>query len=199
MIHIEWGAAIRPKAGQTVSGDAYAMHHHESRIVASVIDGLGGGVEAARAAGAAVQSLEKNVGWSPRAQMEAMHSALHGTRGAVIAIMQIDLERPAIQFVGVGNIGVHVYTRQAIKPISRNGIVGFRMPSLLELSYVYEPGDVIVMYSDGVSSRFWQDARLDLRQPARLLADQLLATYGKTTDDATVLVIKTAPDSSTRH
>src|ERR1700682_794522 len=44
--------------------------------------------------------------------------------------------------VGVGNIGGQASARQPTKPISKNGILGFRLPTLLELRYVYDPGDI---------------------------------------------------------
>jgi len=87
---------------------------------------------------------------------------------------------------------MQVYSRQMIKPISKNGILGFRLPTLLELHYIYDPGDIFVLYSDGVSSRFALDGQIDIRQPPQRIADQILAAYGKHIDDATVVVIKTA-------
>ena len=75
-------------------------------------------------------------------------------RGAVIGLLRLDQQSHKASYVGVGNIGMQVYSRQMIKPISKNGILGFRLPTLLELHYVYDPGDIFVLYSDGVSSRF---------------------------------------------
>jgi serine/threonine protein phosphatase PrpC len=188
-----WGAVCRAKQNQSVSGDIYMVREHaESRLLASVIDGLGGGHEAARAARAAEQVLDKNVDWPLQDLVQRSHTALHATRGAVIGLLRLDLQVHRASYVGVGNIGVQVYSRQTIKPISKNGILGFRLPALLELHYVYDPGDIFVLYSDGISSRFALDGQIDIRQPPQRIADQILAIYGKHTDDATVVVIKTA-------
>jgi hypothetical protein len=43
-----------------------------------------------------------------------------------------------------------------------------------------------------VSSRFALDSKIDIRQPPQRIAEQILELYGKYTDDATVVVIKTA-------
>jgi serine/threonine protein phosphatase PrpC len=110
----------------------------------------------------------------------------------VIGLLRLDAMAQKVSYIGVGNIGVHVYTRQTIKPISKNGILGFRLPQLLELSYTYDPGDLFVLYSDGISSRFSLDGKIDIRQPPQRIAEQILELYGKHTDDATVVVIRTA-------
>jgi len=187
-----WGAAGRPKQGQHVSGDVYVVcEYGQSQLLVAVIDGLGGGEEAARAARAAERVLREHPGWSLKELVQESHMALHNTRGAVIGLLQLNLEAHQAAYVGVGNISAHVYSRQPIKPISKNGILGFRLPALLELRYTYDPGDIFVLYSDGVSSRFSQDIQLDIRTLPQQLADQILSGYGKTIDDATVVVVKT--------
>jgi serine/threonine protein phosphatase PrpC len=157
----------------------------------AVIDGLGGGEEAARAAKAAEQVIDTHPDWSLQELMQHCHTALHSTRGAVAGLMRLEAQGAKVTYVGVGNIGVHVYSRQPIKPISKNGILGFRMPSLLELRYVYDPGDVFVLYSDGVSNRFSQDTGVDIKQSPQQVSEYILARYGKMIDDATVVTIKT--------
>jgi serine phosphatase RsbU (regulator of sigma subunit) len=188
-----WGAVCRAKQNQTVSGDLYVVQEHgEGRLIAAVVDGLGGGEEAARAARAAEHVIRQHPEWPLQELVQRSHVALHATRGAVIGLLRFDMHRHKVSYVGVGNIGAQVYSRQTIKPISKNGILGFRLPTLLELHYVYDPGDIFVLYSDGVSSRFSLDGKIDIRQPPQRIAEQILELYGKYTDDATVVVIKTA-------
>jgi serine/threonine protein phosphatase PrpC len=188
-----WGAVCRPKQHQRVSGDIYLVEEYrEGGLLAAVIDGLGGGEEAAHAARGAEEVLRQQPDWPLRELIQRSHTALHATRGAVIGLLRLDATAQKVSYVGVGNIGVHVYTRQTIKPISKNGILGFRLPQLLELSYTYDPGDLFVLYSDGISSRFSLDGKIDIRQPPQRIAEQILELYGKHTDDATVVVIRTA-------
>ena len=188
-----WGAVCRAKQNQTVSGDLYMIQEHgDGRLLAALVDGLGGGEEAARAARAAEQVIRQHPEWPLQELIQRSHVALHSTRGAVIGLLRLDTQGHKVSYVGVGNVGAQVYSRQTIKPISKNGILGFRLPSLLELHYSYDPGDIFVLYSDGVSSRFALDGKIDIRQPPQRLAEQILELYGKYTDDATVVVIKTA-------
>jgi serine/threonine protein phosphatase PrpC len=191
-VSITWGAVCRAKQGQSISGDVYVVQEYaEDRVLISVIDGLGGGSEAERAARLAAQMLQQFPDYPLQDLIRRSHTALHSTRGAVIGVLRLELASSQATYVGVGNIGVQVYSRQPIKPISKNGILGFRLPSLLELRYVYDPGDIFVLYSDGVSSSFAQDNKIDIKQPPQRMAEQILASYGKQTDDATVVAIKT--------
>jgi phosphoserine phosphatase RsbX len=192
IVTITWGAVCRAKQGQSISGDVYVVREYaEGSVLVSVIDGLGGGSEAERAARLAANTLEQYPDYPLQDLIRRSHTALHSTRGAVIGVLRLELASSQATYVGVGNIGVQVYSRQPIKPISKNGILGFRLPTLLELRYVYDPGDIFVLYSDGVSSNFAQDGKIDIKQPPQRMAEQILTTYGKHTDDATVVAIRT--------
>lgn len=191
-MRISWGAVCRAKLGQTVSGDTYIVQEYGGdQTLVSVIDGLGGGEEAARAAHLAEHLIREHSEWPLQELIRCSHQALHTTRGAVIGLLRLEQDQTQASYVGVGNIGIHVYSRLPIKPISKNGIIGYRLPSLLELRYLYDPGDIFVLYSDGISGNFALDSKMDIRQPAQGLAEQILTTYGKQTDDATVVVVKT--------
>jgi serine phosphatase RsbU (regulator of sigma subunit) len=191
-VSITGGAVCRAKQGQSISGDVYVVREYaEGQVLISIIDGLGGGIEAERAARLAAQLLEQYPDYPLQDLIRRSHTALRSTRGAVIGILRLEQASSHATYVGVGNIGVQVYSRQPIKPISKNGILGFRLPTLLELRYVYDPGDIFVLYSDGVSSSFAQDGKIDIKQPPQRMAEQILETYGKHIDDATVVAVKT--------
>ncbi len=187
---IMWGAATRPKEGQSINGDAYVVEQTRAGLLVSVIDGLGGGEEAAQASGAAATILRTYADQPLAVLMQQGHTALHGTRGAVIGIMRLQPDTRQVMYMGVGNIGVYVQSQQVIKPISKNGILGYRLPTLLQLSYTYNSGDTFVLYSDGISSSFMTEHAVDFRLPPQALADAIIAKYGKLNDDATVVVVR---------
>ncbi|MBC8077127.1 MAG: SpoIIE family protein phosphatase, partial [Chloroflexales bacterium] len=161
---ITWGAACRPKQGQSVSGDIYVLEQYgEGQVLAAVIDGLGGGVEAHHAAQLAADLLRRTPHYPLPELIRSAHTALHSSRGAVAGLLHLDTRAHQAWYIGVGNIGIHAFSTQQIKPISKNGILGARLPTLLELHYTYNPGDTFVLYSDGISTRWSLDAKLDLR------------------------------------
>lgn len=188
---IEWGAALRPKQGQVVSGDVYVVEENNQSVLIAVIDGLGGGNEAAHAANTAADVFRKNAHMPLQELIKLSHNHLHSTRGAVASLLRLYPESLRASYVGVGNIGAQVYSSRLIKPISKNGILGFKLPSLLELQYTYNPGDVFVLYSDGIGSSFSYDNKIDLSLSPQPFAESILNKYGKFSDDASVVVIKT--------
>jgi serine phosphatase RsbU (regulator of sigma subunit) len=188
---VSWGAVVRPKTGQTVSGDTYVVEQFEpAGLQVCVIDGLGGGVEAAHAAQAAATVVRARPGDDQALLLQRAHGALHGTRGAVMALLTFNLQLRSVSYMGVGNIGAHVFSALPIKPISKNGIIGYKLPHLLKLSYSYNFGDTFVLYSDGVSSRLNLDTTIDPTLTPQNLAERILRLHGKDNDDATVVAVR---------
>jgi serine/threonine protein phosphatase PrpC len=191
-MNAEWGAVSRPKAGQSVSGDLYLVQPFGAHgLLAAVIDGLGGGEQAAYAARGAAAVFREHPDQDPVDLVRQAHVALQGTRGCVAALLTLDAEHRSLVYVGVGNIGTHVFGSSVIKPISKNGIIGYRLPQLLKLHYTYNSGDTFVLYSDGISSKFVLDSTIQPHMSPQVFAEAILQRHGKTSDDATVLVLRT--------
>ncbi len=189
---LEWGVQCRTKAHQTVSGDGYAVIETTNGWLITVIDGLGGGAEAARPTKLALETIRENPQRPLKDLIQLCHANLHGTRGAVIGLLRLETHQNRASYIGVGNIGIHVLSQRVIKPISKNGILGHRqLPSLLEMNYTFDSGDTFILYSDGISTRMISDSAL-AHPPSDLdaLAAELLERYGKTTDDATILIAR---------
>jgi negative regulator of sigma-B (phosphoserine phosphatase) len=83
----EWGVAMRPMPGETVSGDRHVAVPASPRFLAAVIDGLGHGPDAAHAAALAADVFEANPGDRPEELVRRCHEALRSTRGAAITIV----------------------------------------------------------------------------------------------------------------
>jgi negative regulator of sigma-B (phosphoserine phosphatase) len=188
---MEYGAVNRSKPGNRVSGDTFVFHEGQSGTLVAMIDGLGAGEAAHEAAERAKRCVSENTDVKLTELLQLCHHALRGTRGVVMMLMRVNTARKSVSFAGVGNIGVKVFSRISIKPISRNGIVGYRMNNVREFRYPYTDGDVFILHSDGISSRFavdenWvRDPKTDLQQVAQEIAD----VYGKD-DDMTVVVVR---------
>lgn len=188
---LDIGVAERPKAGATISGDSYLIKSIGSIDLVAVIDGLGGGIAAAEAAKKAYDAIETHAEHPLSMIMQAAHTACMGTRGAVVALLRLDHEKHEATYVGVGNIGIYVVSKHLIKPISRNGIVGYRMPSLMEYRAAFDGGDTFILCSDGISMRFSEAPFMSEPLAPQPLADRIIELFGKTSDDVTVVVVKT--------
>jgi negative regulator of sigma-B (phosphoserine phosphatase) len=192
MSQMEFGIFHRPKSGRNISGDAYWIKEEEEATLICLIDGLGSGEAAAEAAQAAIRCVEVSSTFPLSDIMAKCHQALRGTRGAVMALLRVSFAEHTITFAGVGNIGIHVRSTARIKPISKNGIVGYRLPRLQEFTYPYIPGDLFVLHTDGISSRFTLDGALWMEgaQDVQTLANAIAHNFGKENDDVTVLVAR---------
>lgn len=189
---MEYGVVNQRKPGKLVSGDAYVFLDDLDSTLVALIDGLGSGHAAHEAATLAQRCITEHPKTCLPDLLQLCHQTLRGTRGAVIMCMRVDHLHEKVSFVGVGNIGVRVFSDTPIKPISRNGIVGFRMTNVREFSYTYTSGDVFVLHSDGISTRFSVDKRW-IRDPNTNLqevAEDIAENYGKENDDVTVIVVR---------
>src|SRR6185437_12346040 len=101
---IEWSVASRPLTGQTVSGDLHVVKFFDSCVLLAVIDGVGHGDEADKAAHVAGKILESHPGESTISLMRQCHEALNQTRGAVITLACLNFEENAMNWLGVGNV-----------------------------------------------------------------------------------------------
>lgn len=185
------GAVCLPLAGETDSGDAWLVARQQQAIALMVVDGLGHGPEAAKAARAAVDAMAQQPGMRPAAQIEVCHAALRPTRGAAQAVALIDPAARQLYFAGVGNIGACVIdpdgTRRQM--MSHNGIVGHNMRKVQEFALPCAPGALVVLASDGIGTQ-WDLAQypgLAACDPA-IVAAVLLRDYARVRDDACVLV-----------
>jgi len=189
---MEYAAINHPKPGRSVSGDAYVFCQDQESTLVALIDGLGSGQAAHEAATLAQECIREHSQVPLTELLKLCHEKLRGTRGAVMMLMRIQHLEETVSFAGVGNIGVQVFSDAAIKPISRNGIVGYRMTNVREFRYPYTPGDVFLLHSDGVSTRFQVDERwvraphTDLQEIAKDIVDN----YGKETDDISIIVVR---------
>lgn len=182
--------AARPYPGEPVSGDGWTVEWHAGVCRIAVIDGLGHGAEAAAAAMEAVRALIAHPEADPLRALEICHAALAGTRGAAIAIAAIDPVRSTLTYAGIGNIEAQLAQAGRVeRPISYRGIAGGTVHTTRAATIPLMEGWLLAMHSDGVSARFTlTDFPLQPGAPAEPLARAILEQWGRTSDDATVLV-----------
>jgi phosphoserine phosphatase RsbX len=185
---LEWGTAARALPGEDESGDrALVLPRGAGGVLVAVIDGLGHGDEASLAAQLAVDTISED----PEEDLVEMvcrcHERLVRTRGAVVAVADVQ-PGGGLQWTGVGNIeAVLVRADGGAREhaLLFGGVLGMQVPRLRPSRLRLEPGDWLILATDGIARGFTATLELDEPQAA---ADRILARHAVTRDDALVFV-----------
>lgn len=183
-----------PKAGEEASGDSWGSVQSGDQLTILVADGLGHGFEASLASAQAVRMLRENPGLGPAALLERCHLAMRSTRGAAVAVARIDAARGQLTYAGVGNISSKIYSARGNQYlVSVNGTAGHQTEKIREFSYAWPSDGVLQMHSDGLSSGAGVEGYPGLAaRDSALIAGVLYRDFGRSRDDATVVVAKAA-------
>lgn len=175
----------RPCRGETRNGDRAVVRREDGRILVAVVDALGHGPVAADVADLAERALlEAQLGDGVVPVLERLHVALRGTRGAAATVLLADANEVAA--AGIGNVALRV-TGLALAMVPVPGIVGVRARSFRGFEAALSTGARLVLFSDGISSRFSLD-ELTVRDTERA-ADSLFERCARDHDDATLVVL----------
>jgi negative regulator of sigma-B (phosphoserine phosphatase) len=191
---LEWAVATRALAADP-SGDVSLVKSFPRGTLVAVLDGLGHGQEAARAARLAAATLTTHPGEPVLSLVQRCHAALLGTRGSVMALVSFTTRGESLTWVGVGDVeAILVRANAQARParerlLLRGGVVGYRLPPLRAATLPVFPGDTLILATDGIRSGFAEEASPG-GDPPQSLADRILARFGKHTDDALVLVAR---------
>jgi anti-sigma regulatory factor (Ser/Thr protein kinase) len=186
-----FGVAGRPLPGSSVSGDQAYTSRTQELLIACAIDGVGHGSPAREASDRAVATLGRLRELD--GLLESLDRSVHGERGCVLSHVLIDERRRQLEHRGVGNVTAFVAGPTSSRRfVSAGGIVGQglrkqrRPPETHEL----EPGQLVVMHSDGLTTSAGLHDRPDLfHRPPIAAATYLLETFARPRDDAIVVVI----------
>jgi anti-sigma regulatory factor (Ser/Thr protein kinase) len=184
-----FGVVSVPMKGETECGDSFFALPGALRSLYMVVDGLGHGVGAAEAAKEAVSVVQASVGEGLTEILSRAHDALKKTRGAAMSLALVDHERQVVVCSGVGNVSTAVLTGTATRNVaSQNGTVGAVLPRIQEYTYPIEPSSMLLMYSDGLTSKCALTGYSGLQnQHPQLKAGLLYRDFSRRRDDATVL------------
>jgi anti-sigma regulatory factor (Ser/Thr protein kinase) len=188
-----------PIRGETVNGDSWAIYSSSGaspeRAVYLLVDGLGHGYYAAQAASTARTVADRAFADDPAMPLSAlvqrMHAPMQSTRGAAVLLVSVAGDKAVC--CGIGNISAVLCAADGSTRnlVSHNGTVGHRMARVQEFDSLFAPGTLLVMHSDGVSTR-WRLAQypgLKDCSPATI-AGVLYRDAVRERDDATVLVAR---------
>jgi len=164
--------------------------------VLCVVDGLGHGESAERAAQAAMSYVARNFSHPLRDIFAGCNLAIRHTRGVVMGIAVVDKDTGALTYTGVGNTRALIVKKDypvlaegsTAHLFSNSGVVGGGYRKFRTLScqtMPLSPGDLVIMYTDGVPEMMdVSDYEDTLRMNVQRLAKRILQDWGRATDDA---------------
>ncbi len=175
-------------------GDASMLAQRNGRAAVMVVDGLGHGPEAERAAAVAIAAFESAPFDASAATLARAHEAMRATRGGSAAIAQLDIDGDGVTFCGAGNIAARLVSGiESRSFLCQHGTLGVQLGRMQEMSVPWPQHALLVMHSDGTSTRW------DFRKTPGLLqcdpvviAGWLIREYVRGRDDALVVVRRTA-------
>jgi phosphoserine phosphatase RsbX len=190
---IEVSVAEAALPGQSESGDLHVVAPHPGGVLVAAIDGLGHGYEAAQAARTARATLAED----PSADLADLFSRAHGrlarSRGVVMSLASFG-PRGTLTWVGVGNVEGTLARveegriRRCDSILLLGGVVGYQLPKLRPSRTTVEPGDILILTTDGIRAGYVDG--LEHVGDTQALADRILGQYAKGGDDALVLVAR---------
>lgn len=183
-------AAMNP--AERCGDAAHAWPLDDGRTVIAIADGLGHGAEAAEAAEAAELAMAHvghHLELPPLEMVASLHQALAGTRGAAMALAYADPGRGQVVHVAVGNIRTAIFGWRTTRLDSYPGVVGGGYRRLRPSEAPLRPGDVLVLWTDGLEERLTLAADAVGGDVAATAAG-LLHAYSLGTDDACVVVAR---------
>ena len=151
---LEYSSRVRPCFGERVSGDTVVIRPLGQALFVAIVDVLGHGPEAHELTHVIKTYLGRYGNADVSGVMTRLHQHLKGTRGAAVGLCAFDESTGCIEYVGVGNTAIRRFGKADTRLVSKDGVVGHTMRSLLPQTMQLEPGDLIVLHTDGVSSRF---------------------------------------------
>lgn len=184
------GHVSRPYRGVGECGDRYGYWSTERRFVLALADGLGHGPEAAVAASAAMQCIAARLDDSCEELFAACDARLRPTRGAAMTLALIDRASRQMTLAAVGNTRALWLNRHGDMRLGgARGIVGAGYGHLAPETVTLTPGDIVVLFSDGLDEfpplrQVLDRAELNLQQHA----EAILERWSRLDDDAAVLV-----------
>jgi len=196
MTHADgYGISRALAGGPDECGDEGILEIREDCCFLALVDALGHG---RNAHGVARLARECLTGRGPEEDlpglMRELHERLRGTTGAVVALCRVFPADGRVSHVGIGNVTARVLGPRPFTFLSRDGVVGYRMPSPTERTRTLLPGEVLILHSDGIREHvdFLEHPDL-LRGSAREIATGYLERFGKRDDDASCVVMRLLP------
>ena len=193
--HLARPARQRPGGGRRVHALPRRAHRRDAWAIRGnrvlVCDGLGHG-HAANVASQKARQVSSNTtrncpagadgAVAPRPDVDPRRRA---------AIAEVQPEQRQVQFCGIGNIAGTLLTDKGRSMVSSNGTVGYRIGRIHTFSYPWDDSSIMILASDGISTKIDYNAYPGLRaRHPGVIAALIHRDHRRLNDDATVVVVK---------
>jgi anti-sigma regulatory factor (Ser/Thr protein kinase) len=179
-----------PIAGEIDCGDSWSQISPITGDAVMVADGLGHGSLASTASREAIH-LFRDQKWRNFDDLfRSAHARMRSTRGAAVSVARFDELDQSVHFAGVGNVRAFHHRQGKTKTLlGYAGTVGLKMTTVREVSEPWAEGDVLVIHSDGLTTRcdLIDYPGLQKRSPA-VIAAVLYRDFSRGNDDSCVWV-----------
>jgi anti-sigma regulatory factor (Ser/Thr protein kinase) len=184
-------ASVRPFPGQARGGDVALITDCDDGVLLAIIDATGHGPAAQSVADQALALVQRHASRDLARLMDTLHTALLGGVGAAAGLVFIDPAAARFSYLGVGNTRAARLGRRPWRGVSRDGLLGSRLPTPFPQEERLDPGDLLMLWTDGIPE--FEGARLAESIAFRGAADitrRVLSALAKPHDDAGCLVFK---------
>jgi serine phosphatase RsbU (regulator of sigma subunit) len=177
-----------------VSGDAVVVQPIEHGLLVAIVDVLGHGPEANEVAQVIEAWLGRYGSANVAGMIQNLHQHLKGTRGAAAGLCAIDAGLSRLEYVGVGNTVMRRLGGLETRLVSHDGVLGQNMRTPRPQSLQLEPGDLVLLYTDGVSDRFTlTEYPSALQHSPKEVVENVVKRFGKGHDDAACIAVRVEP------
>lgn len=172
-------------------GDIGFVKVYDNFCFLALVDVLGHGKHAAQVANLSKEYLAQNYSKQLTEIINGLHGCLRGTRGAVAAACRLDVDTGVLQYSGMGNIHLRLFGTSHETLITRDGIVGYMIPSPTQAQTRMMSGDILVMTSDGIKEHFDPNAYPGITTGrAKDICSNFITNLGKGSDDISCIVLR---------
>ncbi|AFL72404.1 SpoIIE family protein phosphatase [Thiocystis violascens] len=186
------GQALRALRDGEPCGDQLGCWITSGGLRLALADGLGHGREAHAAAATAMHQLAAEC-TEPALDVvfARCDQRLLNTRGVALAVVDICGDDASIQHAAVGNVRTLLVQDDRVKRLGgARGIVGAGFSSLRTERLTINPGDWLIIFSDGIRENAGIVDCLVDAQPSDQFAEGLLARWADERDDASLLLYR---------
>jgi serine phosphatase RsbU (regulator of sigma subunit) len=163
----------------------------EQGLFVAIVDVLGHGLEAHELTHVIEAYLARYRTSDVSGLMTRLHQHLKGSRGAAVGLCAIDATTGRIDYAGIGNTTMRRFGKAETRLVSQDGVLGQNMRTPLPQNLQLEPGDLVVLYTDGVSDRFTSDDYPGIFSHApKDVASNIVQRFGKDYDDAACIAVR---------